>query len=64
MLILLSFILILGILIYLVSVIKNKESSEKGGNDNLQNKLNEVSSDINKIELDLASVSAPINELN
>ena len=34
------------------------------GNDNLQNKLNEVSSDINKIELDLASVSAPINELN
>ena len=36
MLILLSFILILGILIYLVSVIKNKETSEKGGNDILK----------------------------
>tara|TARA_B100001175_G_scaffold244106_1_gene210617 strand:- start:30148 stop:31047 length:900 start_codon:yes stop_codon:yes gene_type:complete len=63
-LILLSFILILGILVYLLSIIKNKETAEKGGNNDLQNKLNEVSSDINKIEIDLASVSAPIYELN
>jgi DNA recombination protein RmuC len=30
----------------------------------LQNKLNKVSNDINKIEIDLASVTTPINELN
>ena len=30
----------------------------------MQNKLNEVSNDINKIEIDLASVTTPINELN
>ena len=63
-LILLSLILILGILIYLLFSIKNKETADQGGNESLQNKLNEVSSDINKIEIDLASVTTPINELN
>ena len=63
-LILLSLILILGILIYLLFSIKNKETVDQGGNESLQNKLNEVSSDINKIEIDLASVTTPINELN
>mgnify|MGYP003313290372 FL=1 len=63
-LILLSLILILGILIYLLFSIKNKETVDQGGNESLQNKLNEVSNDINKIEIDLASVTTPINELN
>jgi DNA recombination protein RmuC len=44
--------------------IKNKETVDQGGNESLQNKLNKVSNDINKIEIDLASVTTPINELN
>jgi DNA recombination protein RmuC len=63
-LILLSLIFIIGILIYLLFSIKNKETVNQGGNESLQNKLNEVSNDINKIEIDLASVTTPINELN
>ena len=63
-LILLSLIIILGMLIYLLFSIKNKETADQGGNESLQNKLNEVSNDINKIEIDLASVTTPINELN
>jgi len=59
-----SLILILGILIYLLFNIKNGESINKGGNENIQSKLIEVSNDINKIELDLASVTTPLNELN
>ena len=43
---------------------KNKDAYEKGGNENLENKLNEVSNDINEIEIALASVTTPINELN
>ena len=54
----------MGILIYLLFSIKNKETVDQGGNESLQNKLNEVSNDINKIEIDLASVTTPINELN
>jgi DNA recombination protein RmuC len=61
---LLSLIFIIGILIYLLFSIKNKETVDQGGNESLQNKLNEVSNDINKIEIDLASVTTPINELN
>ncbi len=56
--------LIFGVLIYLVYGLKNKEASEKGGNEILENKLNEVSDDINDIEVALASVTTPINELN
>ena len=63
-LIFISLVLILGILIYLLFNIKNGESIRKGGNENIQNKLIEVSNDINKIELDLASVTTPLNELN
>ena len=63
-LILLSLIFIIGILIYLLFSIKNKETVDQCGNESLQNKLNEVSNDINKIEIDLASVTTPINELN
>ena len=63
-LILLSLIFIIGILIYLLFSIKNKETVDQGGNESLLNKLNEVSNDINKIEIDLASVTTPINELN
>ena len=59
-----SLILILGVLTYLIFSIKNKEASDIGGTQLLQNKLNEVSNDINKIEIDLASVTTPINELN
>ena len=63
-LIFISLVLILGILIYLLFNIKNGESVNKGGNENIQSKLIEVSNDINKIELDLASVTTPLNELN
>ena len=63
-LIFISLVLILGILIYLLFNIKNGESINKGGNENIQSKLIEVSNDINKIELDLASVTTPLNELN
>ena len=56
--------LILGVLIYLLIGLKNKDAFEKGGNENLENKLNEVSNDINEIEIALASVTTPINELN
>ena len=63
-LIFISLILILGALIYLIFSIKNKETSDIGETQLLQNKLNEVSNDINKIEIDLASVTTPINELN
>ena len=59
-----SLVLILSILIYILFNIKNREVSSSGNNQNLQNKLNEVSNDINKIEVDLASVTTPINELN
>ena len=63
-LIFISLILIIGILVYMLFSIKNKESTDQGGAQILQNKLNEVSNDINKIEIDLASVTTPINELN
>ena len=63
-LIFISLVLILGILIYLLFNIKNGESINQGGNENIQSKLIEVSNDINKIELDLASVTTPLNELN
>ena len=63
-LIFISLVIILGILIYLLYNIKNGESISKGGNENIQSKLIEVSNDINKIELDLASVTTPLNELN
>ena len=63
-LIFISLILILGILVYLLLSIKSKQNSDKGGAESLENKLNKVSSDINKIEIDLASVTTPINELN
>ena len=63
-LIFISLILILGVLIYLIFSIKNKETSDIGETLLLQKKLNEVSNDINKIEIDLASVTTPINELN
>ena len=56
--------LILGVLTYLLISLKNKDAYEKGGNENLENKLNEVSNDINEIEIALASVTTPINELN
>ena len=63
-LIFISLVLILSILIYILFNIKNREASSSGSNQNLQNKLDEVSNDINKIEVDLASVTTPINELN
>ena len=57
-------LLILGVLMFLLFSLKNKNADEKGGNENLENKLNEVSKDINEIEIALASVTTPINELN
>ncbi len=63
-LIFICLITILSILIFILFRIKSKDSIDKGGNENIQNKLNEVSKDLNKIELDLASVTTPLNELN
>ena len=63
-LIFICLIAILSILIFILFRIKSKDSIDKGGNENIQNKLNEVSKDLNKIELDLASVTTPLNELN
>ena len=63
-LIFISLVLILGILIYLLLSIRQKDIADSGGNKNLETKLSEVSNDINKIELDLASVTTPLNELN
>ena len=56
--------LIFGVLIYLVISLKNKDAYEKGENETTEKKLNEVSDEISKIELALASVTTPINELN
>jgi len=56
--------LIFGVLIYLVISLKNKDAYEKGENETTEKKLNEVSDEIGKIELALASVTTPINELN
>jgi DNA recombination protein RmuC len=56
--------LIFGVLIYLVISQKNKDAYEKGENETTEKKLNEVSDEIGKIELALASVTTPINELN
>ena len=53
-LIFISLVLILGILIYLLLSIRQKDIADSGGNKNLETKLSEVSNDINKIELDLA----------
>ena len=51
-------------MIYLLLSIRQKDIADSGGNKNLETKLSEVSNDINKIELDLASVTTPLNELN
>ena len=56
--------LIFGVLIYLVISLKNKDAYEKGENETTEKKLNEVSDEIGKIELALASVTTPINELS
>ena len=63
-LIFISLIFILGILIFILFNLKKDDINKKGSSENIQNKLNEVSEDINKIELDLASVTTPLNELN
>ena len=48
-----SFALILGMLFYILMALRSNQGSEKGGSELLQNKLAEVSSDLNKIENDL-----------
>ena len=59
-----SFALILGMLFYIMMALRSSQGSEKGGSELLQNKLAEVSSDLNKIENDLSEFKASMNELN
>ena len=59
-----SFALILGVLFYILMVLRSNQGSEKGGSELLQNKLAEVSSDLNKIENDLSEFKPSMNELN
>lgn len=44
--------------------LRSNQGSEKGGSELLQNKLAEVSSDLNKIENDLSEFKPSMNELN
>ena len=59
-----SFALILGMLFYIMMALRSSQGSEKGGSELLQNKLAEVSSDLNKIENDLSEFKPSMNELN
>ena len=59
-----SFALILGMLFYILMALRSNQGSEKGGSELLQNKLAEVSSDLNKIESDLSEFKPSMNELN
>ena len=59
-----SFALILGMLFYILMTLRSNQGSEKGGSELLQNKLAEVSSDLNKIENDLSEFKPSMNELN
>ncbi len=59
-----SFALILGMLFYILMALRSNQGSEKGGSELLQNKLAEVSSDLNKIENDLSEFKPSMNELN
>ena len=59
-----SFTLILGMLFYILMTLRSNQGSEKGGSELLQNKLAEVSSDLNKIENDLSEFKPSMNELN
>ena len=59
-----SFALILGMLFYILMTLRSNQGSDKGGSELLQNKLAEVSSDLNKIENDLSEFKPSMNELN
>ncbi len=59
-----SFAVILGMLFYILMTLRSNQGSEKGGSELLQNKLAEVSSDLNKIENDLSEFKPSMNELN
>ena len=59
-----SFALILGMLFYILMTLRSNQGSEKGGSELLQNKLAEVSSDLNKIENDLSEFKPSMTELN
>ena len=59
-----SFALILGMLFYILMTLRSNQGSEKGGSELLQNKLAEVSSELNKIENDLSEFKPSMNELN
>ena len=59
-----SFALILGMLFYILMTLRSNQGSEKGGSELLQNKLAEVSSDLNKIENDLSEFKPSMNEFN
>ena len=51
-------------LFYILMALRSNQGSEKGGSELLQNKLAEVSSDLNKIENDLSEFKPSMNELN
>ena len=54
----------LAIVAYIFLKLRDQKTIESGKSENLENKIDSVSKDLNEIENQLASVTTPINELN
>ena len=54
----------LAIVVYIFLKLRDQKTIESGKSENLENKIDSVSKDLNDIENQLASVTTPINELN
>ena len=54
----------LAIVVYIFLKLRDQKTLESGKSENLENKIDTVSKDLNEIENQLASVTTPINELN
>ena len=54
----------LAIVVYIFLKLRDQKTIESGKSENLENKIDSVSKDLNEIENQLASVTTPINELN
>jgi len=53
-----------AIVAYIFLKLRDQKTIESGKSENLENKIDSVSKDLNEIENQLASVTTPINELN
>ena len=54
----------LAIVVYIFLKLRDQKTIESGKSENLENKIDSVSKDLNEIENQLASVTTPITELN